>query len=99
MATGKELARTVSCGAWKTHIKGNPKYITYRIYDNEGRVITAEKAKNKVFCKLRITFRRGIPKRELALLETLLQIVASTSSEMMGVWSEHKGYRTIIQVS
>lgn len=96
MATGKELARMMSCRVWDNCIKSREDYCSSQIYNSKGKPISLEQAKKEPFCMAKILFKR-CPEGELKLMEVLLQIVASTRSEHMGSYTfDYYGFQEII---
>jgi len=84
MATGKELTRTVTCGIFKNVIENIDGYCSYQIYSSKGVKLTPKEAAEKTFCHLRVLFK-DVPQTEIMLIKTILDLVASTSCESMGV--------------
>jgi len=82
MATGKELARMMTCGIWKDNIESRKDFCNAQIYNNKGKPITTDKAQNETHCHARILFKQ-CPEESLQLIAVLLRTVASTNSEQM----------------
>ncbi len=84
MSTGKELVRMMSCGIWDENVKSHKCFCSAQIYNDKGKPISLEKAKTQVFCHARVLVK-DLDDDALHLLGVLLQMVASTSGESMGV--------------
>ena len=84
MGTGKELARLVSCKAWKNHLKGKDYLCWWQIFDDAGTPISPTKAKDLVFCHIRILLnRQKVEAETVKVLAAYLNSIASTRSEFM----------------
>ena len=85
MSTGKELARTISCGNWK-EIKKRYNIVDYQIFDSGGKKITPKQAETETFCHLRVLIKdKDMSDREAWILGEFLRNIASTSSEAMSL--------------
>ena len=90
MATGKELARMMTCGNWDNFVKNNKTFCSAQIFDEGGKPISVKKAKGKVFCHVRILFKEH---PDIKLMAEFLRSIASTSSESMSsiIYDEYYG--------
>jgi hypothetical protein len=96
MATGKELARLVSCGAWREWVEEKSYYLSHQLYDSDGHQITVEQVTTQVFCHLRLLVSKTrdgshMDEEYVKLLGAMLRLVASTNSESMAL-SIHQDY-------
>ena len=85
MATGKELVRLLTCGYWDDFVSKKYNICSTIIFDNNGKVITLDKAKTQTFCQLRIIIKEEMGEREQTLLGNFLKMIADTSGESMGI--------------
>lgn len=96
MATGKELARMVTCGIWKEFIQPRKDYCSVQIFNEEGKPISITKAKTETFCHAKILFKE-CPEDSLNLIAEFLRTVASTRSESMCKQiNEYYGFQEVI---
>jgi hypothetical protein len=80
MATGKELARMMTCSNWKEFVKNDKTFCSAQIFDSKGKPISINKAIKDVMCHARILFKRH---PDIKLMAEFLRSLASTSSEHM----------------
>ena len=72
MATGKELARMMTCGIWKDNIESRKDFCNAQIYNNKGKPITTDKAQNETHCHARILLKQ-CPEDSQQLIAELYQ--------------------------
>jgi len=86
----------MSCGIWNDNIKNRKDFCHAQIFDKIGKPISLTKAKTEVFCHAKILFK-DCPDDSLKLLGIILQMVASTSGEQMGLdINKYYGFQEII---
>jgi hypothetical protein len=94
MATGKELARMMTCVNWEEFVKSDKRFCSAQVFDGKGNPISIDKANGKYFCHARILFKEH---PAIKLMAEFLRNIASTSSESMNsTINEFYGFQEII---